>query len=1230
MIKQKFLKIALASALCFQYFIPIGNIIKVHAATTEATSLTASKTDTTVSLNWTNPVDATFDHTNIYRDGTLLGSVKKNNYSIFHDSNLLKNTTYSYKVTSVDVNGEETEGNSISITTDSVASNEVLKGLWMVIGTDAFTGTKLTNKTTDRITNTTTIYYSGSTDTIWTELPTTYDVDSYALKAPGAGSLKLTLYNEQKQVIATVNNTDASGNRAYFPVAYGVKYVAFENTSGSLKDVDEMYLYKAEGPYELSGLNASKTDRTVSLNWINPPQKDLDYLNIYRDGNLIGKVKNNALPIYHDETVEPNTTYSYRVTAVDKYNNNGVISSKETTGLTTTVTTDSTVSNELLKGLWMIQGPNIFSGTTLTNKTTDRIANTTTNVYYSGNATDTIWTELPTTYDVDSYALKAPGAGSLKMTLYNDQKQVVATVNKTDDTGNRVYFPMASNVKYVAFENTSQSLKTVDEIYLYKVKDVAEISGLQESHSHRDVTLSWDNPNDNSIVSYNTYRDGTKIANTTNLTYTDNTVSPNKKYKYTVKAVNDLGKESLGATIDVTTNSIPEVTNLKEVHTNNTVKINWVNPEISNLHAVNVYRNGVKIASVTGNSFEDTNLLAKTNYSYTLKVEDTNSYESSGSPIHVTTNPNAPMKPIIEVTKTTYKEITVKWDTVQDADTYTLKQNGSVIYTGAKNTFEVLNLKPATSYQFEVSAANITGTSEPASIQAKTVNEPGNINIEFFFKEFPKAVSYEITRDDLKWTYHPSDAVNGYIYHREENVEGNKIYKYTIRVKNSLGEVIKEIEATIDVGQTSQTNDEVKKEIDWESTNEVIPPVEETKPPVDGNNNESSKDELGTKKEYMESGKLVEEVTISKDSLDNYLKNNTGSKTINVCSSDVAEVQKIKLPVETVDTLKEKNVTIECGIQSENIKLKPENIVLPPKAKEIQIETSNGKKEVQENLNGGTIEGDIWAGIELTFIDETGNEIDMSHHEGGAKVEVPFFSKEDIHEWNVYKYNEETGTYDVIRSKSREGYKVFEIEGIGGNYLFGKFDKQFEDIPTRHWASKVIEFMADKHFIDGTGDKTFDPDNQVTRAEFTSMLVKAMGYKNPSLKESKFKDVNKDTWYYQDVLIAEEHNLIRGISNTAFAPEQTLTREQMLAILVRVMEKEGATLDVDDEDTKNVTTKFKDFSNVSQWASKSIAKSVKYGITVGTSESSITPKTDSTRAQSAAFIQRTMKQLEWY
>ncbi|MCU7667450.1 S-layer homology domain-containing protein [Bacillus thuringiensis] len=58
--------------------------------------------------------------------------------------------------------------------------------------------------------------------------------------------------------------------------------------------------------------------------------------------------------------------------------------------------------------------------------------------------------------------------------------------------------------------------------------------------------------------------------------------------------------------------------------------------------------------------------------------------------------------------------------------------------------------------------------------------------------------------------------------------------------------------------------------------------------------------------------------------------------------------------------------------------------------------------------------------------------------------------------------------------------------------------------------------------------------------------------------------------------------------------------------------------------------KFKDFSNVSQWASKSIAKSVKYGITVGTSESSITPKTDFTRAQSAAFIQRTMKQLEWY
>jgi hypothetical protein len=82
----------------------------------EVTNLSESHTDTTIDLSWTNPTDSDFSHCNVYRDGSL---VQSNVTSVsYGESGLLDNTSYTYKITTVDSTGNESTGVTITVTTN--------------------------------------------------------------------------------------------------------------------------------------------------------------------------------------------------------------------------------------------------------------------------------------------------------------------------------------------------------------------------------------------------------------------------------------------------------------------------------------------------------------------------------------------------------------------------------------------------------------------------------------------------------------------------------------------------------------------------------------------------------------------------------------------------------------------------------------------------------------------------------------------------------------------------------------------------------------------------------------------------------------------------------------------------------------------------------------------------------------------------------------------------------
>lgn len=168
---------------------------------------------------------------------------------------------------------------------------------------------------------------------------------------------------------------------------------------------------------------------------------------------------------------------------------------------------------------------------------------------------------------------------------------------------------------------------------------------------------------------------------------------------------------------------------------------------------------------------------------------------------------------------------------------------------------------------------------------------------------------------------------------------------------------------------------------------------------------------------------------------------------------------------------------------------------------------------------------------------------------------------------------------------------------------------QFSDTD-KHWAEKEIKYLSDRDIIGGYPDGTFKPNQPITRAQASSMLVKALKIplvKNPTIK---FKDVTTKSPYYQILATVNEKGILRG-DNGLMKPNEETSRAQMAAILRR-----SFNLPLDDQAT---------FVDVvpAHWSFQDVNGIAKKGITGG-SNGKYMPSDSVTRAQFSAFLVRAM------
>lgn len=194
-------------------------------------------------------------------------------------------------------------------------------------------------------------------------------------------------------------------------------------------------------------------------------------------------------------------------------------------------------------------------------------------------------------------------------------------------------------------------------------------------------------------------------------------------------------------------------------------------------------------------------------------------------------------------------------------------------------------------------------------------------------------------------------------------------------------------------------------------------------------------------------------------------------------------------------------------------------------------------------------------------------------------------------------------------------------------YAIVRNTKQFSDT-TSHWANAEITIMARKFIVEGHSSTAFNPSTNITRGEFATYIVKGLGLGvNPNAAKH-FKDVNTSTVMGGYIGAAVDAGIVAGVSETSFAPNSNITRQDMALMMIRAASYAGLSTSLSSS-ADNILNGFSDKGQISSYAKSGVAIAVDLGIIGGTSATQLSPKKNATRAEGTLMIMRLLKKVNY-
>ena len=200
-------------------------------------------------------------------------------------------------------------------------------------------------------------------------------------------------------------------------------------------------------------------------------------------------------------------------------------------------------------------------------------------------------------------------------------------------------------------------------------------------------------------------------------------------------------------------------------------------------------------------------------------------------------------------------------------------------------------------------------------------------------------------------------------------------------------------------------------------------------------------------------------------------------------------------------------------------------------------------------------------------------------------------------------------------SKKGTSVQLVDVPKISPEPLPVESDQEtFSDLHLASWAQEPVNALQEGGIINGYEDGTFRPNEPVTREQFLKMLLEYLDLEDRTA-QCDFDDVEQDSWYQPYVATGKSLGIINGTSQRIFGVGEIITRQDMAVMLCSAMEKAGIPLP---EGTMNAA----DQSEIASYAYEAVGKLTAAGIINGMEDGSFCPLEPCTRAQAATVIYR--------
>ncbi len=251
------------------------------------------------------------------------------------------------------------------------------------------------------------------------------------------------------------------------------------------------------------------------------------------------------------------------------------------------------------------------------------------------------------------------------------------------------------------------------------------------------------------------------------------------------------------------------------------------------------------------------------------------------------------------------------------------------------------------------------------------------------------------------------------------------------------------------------------------------------------------------------------------------------------------------------------------------------------------------------------------------FTVKSGDSI-ISKFDGSVAVSIPYkLAAGENPNAVIVNYINASGNLETItngRYDAKTGSVLFSTNHFS-QYAISYNKVAFNDVADTDWYADAVTFLAARRITTGTTEITFSPDATLTRGQFITLLLRAYDIPAEENSEDNFSDAGSA--YYTGYLAAAKRlNISKGVGDNKFAPEQTITRQEMFTLLYNALMSVGQ---LPQANSGKTLADFIDAGQISSWAKDAMTLFVKAGIVSGNA-GKLTPLNTATRAEMAQVL----------